>query len=107
MRGYATGAERHAKIVRLQVLRARLAGVQRRMGAGSVPVVRGGKALLRKRGNLAAAGLTQAQWRVQWEAGQPHPRRKTATARRTRPPDQAAQDRPGPPASQDYLLLAQ
>ena len=50
VRGYATGAERHAKTVRLQVLRARLAGVERRMGAGSVPVVRGGKALLRKRG---------------------------------------------------------
>ena len=68
VRGYATGAERHAKTVRLQVLRARLARVQRRMEAGSVPVVRGGKALLRTRGNLAAAGLTQAQWRAQWEA---------------------------------------
>ena len=31
-------------------------------------VVRGGKALLRKRGSLAAAGLTQAQWRQQWES---------------------------------------
>ena len=68
VRGYATGAERHAKTVRLQVLRARLATVERRMGAGSVPVVRGGKALLRKRGNLAVTGLTQAQWRAQWEA---------------------------------------
>ena len=90
MRGYATGAERHAKIVRLQVLRARLAGVQRRMGAGSVPVVRGGKALLRKRGNLAAAGLTQAQWRVQWEAGSrtrgARPRRPDGPARPTRQP---------------------
>jgi IS605 OrfB family transposase len=68
VRGYATGAERHAKLVRLQVLRARLAGVERRLEAGQVRVVRGGKALLRKRGNLAAAGLTQAQWREQWEA---------------------------------------
>ncbi|MGH3201429.1 MAG: hypothetical protein ACRDOA_04410 [Streptosporangiaceae bacterium] len=34
VRGYATGAERHAKMVRLQVLRARLAGVQRRLAAG-------------------------------------------------------------------------
>lgn len=66
VRGYATGAERHAKTVRLQVLRARRARVERRMG--SVPVVRGGKALLRKRGNLPAAGLTQARWRVEWEA---------------------------------------
>ena len=68
VRGYANGAERHAKMVRLQVLRARLAGVERRLEAGPVRVVRGGKALLRKRGNLAAAGLTQAQWRAEWEA---------------------------------------
>jgi hypothetical protein len=66
--GYATGAERHAKMVRLQALRARLATVERRVEAGQVRVVRGGKALLRKRGNLAAAGLTHAQWREQWEA---------------------------------------
>ena len=38
---------------------------------------------------------------------QPPRWRKTATADRTRPPDQATQDRPGPPASQDYVLLAQ
>ena len=38
------------------------------METESVRVVRGGKALLRKRGNLAAAGLTQAQWRAEWEA---------------------------------------
>ena len=31
-------------------------------------VVRGGKVLLRKRGSLAAAGLTQARWRQQWES---------------------------------------
>ena len=68
MRGYATGTERHAKTVRLQVLRARLVGVGRRMVAGPVPVVRGGKALLRKRGNLTAAGLTVAQWQAQWQA---------------------------------------
>jgi hypothetical protein len=68
VRGYATGAERHAKIVRLQVLRGRLARVERRIGTGPVRVVRGGKALLRKRGNLCAAGLTQAQWRAEWEA---------------------------------------
>ena len=68
VRGYATAAERHAKMVRLQVLRGRLAGVERRMGTGPVRVVRGGKALLHKRGNLSAAGLTQAQWRAQWEA---------------------------------------
>ena len=50
-------------MVRLQVLRARLAAVDRRLAAGRVSVVRGGRALLRKRGHLAAAGLTEGQWR--------------------------------------------
>jgi len=67
-RGYATPAERHAKIVRVDALRARLARVDRRLEAGTVPVVRGGKALLRKRGNLAAAGLTEERWRREWES---------------------------------------
>jgi len=66
VRGYATAAERHAKAVRLRSLQARLARVERQLETGTVSVVRGGKALLRKRGSLAAAGLTQAQWRQQW-----------------------------------------
>jgi hypothetical protein len=68
VRGYATPAERHAKVLRLKSLRARLAGAERRLAPGTVPVVRGGRALLRKRGNLAAAGLTEEQRRAQWEA---------------------------------------
>ena len=68
VRGYASAAERHAKRVRLQVLQARLAAVDRRLAAGRVSVVRGGRALLGTRGRLAAAGLTQAQWRREWEA---------------------------------------
>jgi IS605 OrfB family transposase len=68
VRGYATAAERHGKAVRRQVLRARLAGVDRRLVAGTVSVVQGGRSLLRRRGNLAAAGLTEAQWRGQWES---------------------------------------
>jgi IS605 OrfB family transposase len=67
-RGYATAAERHAKAVRLQSLTARLTAVDRRLEAGAVSVVRGGRPLLRKRGHLAAAGLTEAQWRGQWES---------------------------------------
>ena len=67
-RGYATPAERHAKTVRLQALRIRLAHVERQLQAGAVSVVRGGKSLLRKRNNLAAAGLTEAQWHSQWES---------------------------------------
>ena len=66
VRGYATPAERHAKAIGLQVLQARLARVDRRLEAGTVSVVRGGKALLRKRGNLAAAGLTGERWRAEW-----------------------------------------
>ena len=68
LRGYASAAERHAKMVRLQVLQARLAEVDRRLAAGRVSVVRGGRALLGKRGRLAAAGLTEGQWRREWEA---------------------------------------
>ena len=59
VRGYATPAGRHAKTVRLHALKARLARVDRQLEAGAVPVVRGGKTLLRKRSNLAAAGLTE------------------------------------------------
>ena len=68
VRGYATAAERHAKAVRLQVLQARLAAADRRLAAGRVSVVRGGRALLRARGRLAAAALTGAGWRERWEA---------------------------------------
>jgi hypothetical protein len=67
-RGYASPAERHAKAVRLQSLKARLAKVERQLEAGAVSVVRGGKALLRRRGSLARAGLTEAQWRERWES---------------------------------------
>lgn len=68
VRGYPTSAERHAKTIRLQSLRSRLAKVERQLGTGRVSVCRGGKALLRKRNNLADAGLTEAQWRERWAA---------------------------------------
>ncbi len=42
--------------------------MDRRLEAGTGSVVRGGKALLRKRCNLAAAGLTQERWRREWES---------------------------------------
>ncbi len=67
-RGYATAAGRHAKTIRRQALKARLAAADRRLAAGTVPVVRGGRSLLRKRGNLAAAGLTEERWRAEWES---------------------------------------
>jgi len=67
-RGYANAAERHAKDLRCRGLRARLARVERRLATGTVPVTRGGRTLLRKRANLAAAGLTEQEWQARWEA---------------------------------------
>ena len=66
--GYATPAERHAKLTRLECLKARLARVERQPQAGTVSVVRGGRNLLRKRASLGQAGMTARQWREQWEA---------------------------------------
>jgi hypothetical protein len=63
-RGYVTKAERHAKAIRLNRLRARRTRADRRLETGAVSVVRGGRRLLRKRGNLAAVGITQDQWRT-------------------------------------------
>jgi hypothetical protein len=45
-RGSATAAERHAKAIRLRSLKARLARADRRLAAGTVSVVRGGRTLL-------------------------------------------------------------
>jgi hypothetical protein len=67
-RGYATPGERHSKTIRLKALKARLARVERRLDTGAMPVTRGGKNLLRKRSNLAGAGLTEQQWRLDWES---------------------------------------
>src|SRR5262249_21433753 len=68
VRGYPTAAERHAKTIRIQTLRTRLARVERQLDAGRVSVCRGGKALLRKRNNLSDAGLTETRWRERWAA---------------------------------------
>jgi IS605 OrfB family transposase len=68
VRGFATPAERYAKAIRLQTLKRRLTRVERQLRAGTVSVVRGGKALLRQRNNLAATGLTAREWRREWEA---------------------------------------
>ena len=66
--GYSTQAERFSKQQRLQVLRSRLETVEAMLTEGQVSVVRGGKALLHKRNNLDAAGLSAEQWRTVWEA---------------------------------------
>ena len=66
--GYATPAERYSKTLRLKALKGRLARVERQVETGAVPVTRGGRRLMRARLNLAAAGLTEAQWRQRWDA---------------------------------------
>ena len=66
--GYATAAERHAKTIRRKALQARLVRVEQWIEAGSVPLTRGGRKLMRARLNLTAAGLTEAQWRERWDA---------------------------------------
>jgi hypothetical protein len=66
VRGYATPGERWAKQRRLQVQAARLARVEARLAAGRVSTVRGGRRLLRLRHQLAAARLTEQQWRQRW-----------------------------------------
>jgi hypothetical protein len=123
--GYATPAERHAKTLRLKALRARLARVERRIEDGTVSVARGGRRLMRARLNLAAAGLTEDQWRQRWDsarkppAARPSPRKpaaprgprqppgdKTGRPHRTTAGNQAAQDRSGPP-TEPMLTIAQ
>jgi IS605 OrfB family transposase len=65
---YRSRAEWFHKTRRLAALQARLATVEAHRVAGRVHVVRGGKRLLHKRHHLSEAGLTEAQWRAQWEA---------------------------------------
>jgi hypothetical protein len=68
VRGYATPAELHAKTIRLKTLEGRLSRVGQQIGSGTMSVVRGGKSRLRNRANLDAAGITQDQWRREWES---------------------------------------
>jgi IS605 OrfB family transposase len=66
--GYSSRQEWHAKSRRLMVLEARVAAVEADRATGHVAVVRGGRRLLNKRHNLDAAGVTEGQWRQEWEA---------------------------------------
>ncbi len=67
-RGYSSPAERHDQTIRLRMLKARLCRVRQQLDGGSVSVVRGGKALLRKRNNLPKVDLSEGRWRQQWES---------------------------------------
>jgi hypothetical protein len=50
------------------VLSSRLARVEDALESGHVRVVRGGRDLLKKRHNLEASGLSEAEWREEWDA---------------------------------------
>ncbi|MCX5375871.1 hypothetical protein [Streptomyces sp. NBC_00091] len=68
VRGYRDRAERAQKQHRLEVLTARLAGVEARIEAGHPAIVVGSRRLVKTRHNLAAAQLTEAEWRERWDA---------------------------------------
>ncbi|WP_433509160.1 IS200/IS605 family accessory protein TnpB-related protein [Nonomuraea sp. CA-143628] len=66
--GYRSRREWHAKTRRLHVLTDRLQRERVDFEAGRVHVVRDGKRLLTTRHHLAAAQLTETQWRERWQA---------------------------------------
>ncbi len=66
--GYHSRREWFGKSRRLATLQAGLARVETDYAAGRVSVVRGGKRLLHKRHHLDAAGISEQQWRQQWES---------------------------------------
>ncbi|MCY0945815.1 transposase [Streptomyces antarcticus] len=66
--GYRSKSEWFQKTRRLAVLEHRLDVARAEREAGVVRVVRGGRKLLNTRNNLAAAKLTEPQWRERWEA---------------------------------------
>ncbi|MEU7381406.1 IS200/IS605 family accessory protein TnpB-related protein [Streptomyces sp. NPDC042207] len=66
--GYGSRREWFAKSRRLRVLQDRLERVRADWEAGRVHVVRGGRKLLRTRHHLKAAQMTEAQWRLRWQA---------------------------------------
>ncbi|MFD4950397.1 IS200/IS605 family accessory protein TnpB-related protein [Streptomyces sp. NPDC058451] len=66
--GYHSEREWFAKSRRLHVLEDRLERVRADWEAGRVRVVRGGKKLARARHHLQAAGLSEARWRLRWQA---------------------------------------
>jgi hypothetical protein len=67
-RGYSSAAERFEKQRRLQVLKARLVGVEARLAEGRVSICRGGRSLARARHHLDQANLSETAWRDRWEA---------------------------------------
>jgi IS605 OrfB family transposase len=67
-KGYATRAERFEKQRRLQHLRGELSRVEAQRAQNRVRVVEGSARLAKTRHHLDAAGITEAQWREEWDA---------------------------------------
>ncbi|MEV8544034.1 IS200/IS605 family accessory protein TnpB-related protein [Streptomyces sp. NPDC051572] len=65
--GYRSKSEWFQKSRRLRMLENRLGVARSEREAGVVHVVRGGRRILNTRHNLAAAQLTETQWRKRWE----------------------------------------
>lgn len=68
VRGYVDQNERFQKQRRIQTLTARLAVVEKRIGAGYPAIVAGGRRLAAVRHRLGDARLTGQEWRQRWEA---------------------------------------
>lgn len=68
LRGYATKNERYQKLRRRNILQGRLAKVQTQIESKTASVCKGGVALARNRHYLQEAGLTEQQWREEWES---------------------------------------
>ncbi|MFI1912393.1 hypothetical protein [Nocardia sp. NPDC020380] len=66
--GYRNAAERFAKTRRLAVLRERSERARRDLADAHARIVVGGKRLWRKRNHLAQAGLSENEWRREWDA---------------------------------------
>ena len=68
VRGYASAAQRFSKTRRLATLRDRLAQAEVALTAGRPSITLGGNRWWRTRHNLAAAQMTEQQWRQRWDA---------------------------------------
>jgi hypothetical protein len=68
VRGYRSAAERFTKSRRLGLLQTRLAAAELAWARGRPSIVVGGKRLWRSRNHLDMTGVTEQEWRHQWDA---------------------------------------
>ncbi|MGW3116993.1 hypothetical protein ACWDBW_07565 [Streptomyces sp. NPDC001107] len=85
-RGYADQGERAQKQRRMQVLKARLAAVEKKIASGQPSITAGGRRLARVRHHLADAQLTEREWHRRRQAARlflhAHPGRQDPTGPR-------------------------